>query len=293
MILTTPKVLIPVTVLVQTKNEAVGIRDCLKSLGDFDEVIVVDSNSVDETKSIARESGAAVVNFTWNGLYPKKKQWQLENLATKHPWVLFLDADESPSAALINELRLLGLSENTDFGAFDLRLDYAFAGRVLRHGHRVVKRALVHRNRVEFPVMNDLDASGMGELEGHYQPTVQGKVGRLNGHILHDDQDPVRTWFDRHNRYSDWEAHIRRTTGTKRDIASSRSRQGEIFDRLPLKPLVFFLYSYVLRRGFMDGRAGFDYAFALSAYYWQIGLKTRELDRANSHSTPERIGQTK
>jgi glycosyltransferase involved in cell wall biosynthesis len=271
---------LPISVLVQTKNEALGIKSCIEALGAFDEVIVVDSNSDDGTEAIAQRAGAEVVTFTWNGNYPKKKQWQLDNLVTKHSWLLFLDADETPSDALLNDLRLLDLSDQTAFGAYDIRLDYAFAGRVLRHGHRVVKRALVHRGRVAFPVMNDLDAPGMGELEGHYQPAVRGKIGVLDGRILHDDQDPVRTWFDRHNRYSDWEAHIRRVRGTQRDIASSRSRQGEVFDRLPFKPLVFFLYSYVIRRGFMDGRAGFDYAFALSSYYWQIGLKSRELLRA-------------
>jgi len=56
----------------------------------------------------------------------------------------------------------------------------------------------------------------------------------------------------------------------------SRSRQGKFFNRLPFKPIVFFIYSYFIRRGLLDGRAGFNYAVALSFYYWQISIKTSE-----------------
>ena len=270
---------IPVTVLVQTKNEAVGILHCLESLRGFDEVIVVDSNSTDATSAISREWGAEVVNFTWNGEYPKKKQWQLDNVATRNHWILFLDADETPDAALLDALRTLPASPTSaDPAAFNIRLDYVFAGKKLLHGHRVVKRALVRRNLVEFPVMPDLGAPGMGELEGHYQPNAHGEVASIAGRILHDDQDPVRTWFDRHNRYSDWEAYLRTDVTAKKVIAKARSRQGKLFDRVPFKPLIFFAYAYLLRGGLLDGRAGLDYAIALSTYYWQIGVKTRELE---------------
>ncbi|WP_354257092.1 glycosyltransferase family 2 protein [Arthrobacter sp. OAP107] len=272
---------LPITVLVQTKNEAVGISACLKGLQAFDEVIVVDSNSTDATVEIAQSLGFRVENFTWNGLYPKKKQWQLENLATRNDWILFIDADEVPTAELIAELhRQKNAMRDGRVSAFDIPLDYVFSGRVLRYGHRVVKRALVQRQKVHFPVIDDLDAPGMGELEGHYQPVTSGGAKQLRGAIRHDDKDPVRTWFDRHNRYSDWEAFLRTRPEVKDEAAKRRSRQGRIFDKVPFKPLAFFAYAYVARRGFLDGRPGLDYAIALSTYYWQIGLKVRELNRA-------------
>lgn len=271
--------LLPISVLVQTKNEEIGIATCLEGLSDFSEVIVVDSNSIDKTKDIVREFGHTVVNFTWNGAYPKKKQWQLDNVETKYRWILYMDADETPSEDLIGELRNIDFTKSNDMAAYEIPLEYVFSGRSLKYGHRVVKRALVHKDRVNFPVIKDLEAPGMGELEGHYQPTSHGRVGRLIGKILHDDKDPVRTWFDRHNRYSDWEAFLRVNSQTKKSIAMNRSRQGNVFDRVPFKPLAFFIYGYVIRQGFRDGHAGFDYAFALSTYYWQIGLKTAELRR--------------
>lgn len=267
--------LIPVTVLVQTKNEAVGIEACLRALSDFDEVIVVDSASTDETAAIARNLGATVVNFEWDGQYPKKKQWQLDNVATRNSWVLFLDADETPDSKLTASIRK-ALSRPAEHlpAAFDIRLQYYFSQQPLSHGHRVQKRALVDRQRVRFPVIDDLDAPGMGELEGHYQPIAQGPIEKLDGRLRHEDLDPVRTWFDRHNRYSDWEAYL--AVGRSSETDRYRSRQGRLFAAVPFKPLAFFGYSYLLRLGFLDGRAGFDYAFALAHYYWQIGLKTRE-----------------
>ena len=273
---------IPVTVLVQTKNEQTGISKCLEGLLDFDEVIVVDSESTDQTKEIANQMGIKTVNFVWNHKYPKKKQWQLDELETKHNWILFMDADEVPTPELINELQRTDFNGSTNTAAYDICLDYVFAGRKLKHGHRVVKRALVNRRRVEFPVINDLDAPGMGELEGHYQPVAHGLVVRTLGRILHDDQDPIRTWFDRHNRYSDWEAYLRTKSGLRKEAGLRRSTQGRLFDRTPFKPLVFFIYSYIAKQGIRDGRAGFDYAFALSSYYWQIELKVRERNQRSA-----------
>ncbi|MEV8239973.1 glycosyltransferase family 2 protein [Microbacterium testaceum] len=269
---------IPITVLVQTKNEEVGIAACLAGLTDFNEVIVVDSDSTDRTVEIARSYGVKVVGFTWNGRYPKKKQWQLSNVETKNPWIFFIDADEIPSEALKEELRKFDLPSNSA-AAVDIDLDYVFAGRTLRYGHRVTKRCVVHRDRVQFPEMDDLDAPGMGELEGHYQPRATGRVLKAHGRVTHNDLDPVSSWFARHNRYSDWEAHLRAKSQVRSDIAKLRTLKGRLFDRFPAKPLAFFIYSYVGRAGVLDGRAGFDYAFALASYYWQIGLKTRELLR--------------
>lgn len=269
---------LPITVLIQTKNEELSIGSCIDSLNDFDEIIVVDSDSTDKTTQIAKSHGASVVNFTWNGLYPKKKQWQINSLTTKHKWILFMDADESPTPELVIELRtFLNTAHKQNYVAADIKLNYVFTGRQLRYGHTVIKRVLLQRGLANFPVIDDLGAPGMGELEGHYQPVIDGNTAQLKGRILHNDIDPVRTWFDRHNKYSDWEAYLRSRPAIREETASRRSVQGRIFDAVPFKPLVFFVYSYGIRKGFLDGRAGFDYAIALSAYYWQIGVKVREI----------------
>jgi glycosyltransferase involved in cell wall biosynthesis len=280
---------LPITVIVPTKNEERAIAACLDSLVPyFEAVIVVDSNSQDATQAIAVRSGARVVNFAWNGLYPKKKQWCLDNLDIKSRWVLFVDADESPSAELLTELDELSATNYGGKQAFDAVFDYYWCGRLLRHGQKVRKRILLDRMACRFPALDDLDAPGMGEQEGHYQPTVEGVVGLLRSPMQHEDPDPLSDWFARHNRYSDWEAFLRLHPATRKGVRAARSRQGQVLERLPLKPLAVFLYNYVAKLGWRDGRAGFDFALALAFYQWQISVKVHE--SLAKRKTPARSG---
>lgn len=272
-----------ISVIVLTKDEEEGIGHTLNNLRDFADVVLIDSHSTDSTVEIAEKMGVRVVPFSWDGSYPKKKQWSLEHAGVANEWVLLLDADEYPSRELVEELRgMRELLASHRFAAFDIHLSYRFAGRILRHGHVVTKRSLLDAKSSEFPVMDDLDAPGIREVEGHYQPVAHGRVGRLRARIVHDDRDPVTSWFARHNRYSDWEAHLAQNQKLREEIASKRTLKGRIFDALPLKPVLFFLYAYFARMGFLDGRAGFDYATALTMYYWQIGVKSRELSAART-----------
>lgn len=268
---------IPLTVVILTKNEEAAISRCLESVNEADQVIVIDSNSTDKTVQLAQEKGASVINFLWNGQYPKKKQWALQNHEIRNDWVLFLDADEAASASLISEVtKLLANPHDIDFGAFVVELDYFFMGKLLRFGHKVKKRALLNRNCCSFPIIDDLHISNMWEVEGHYQPICGRKVGVLRGKISHLDPDPLFDYFSRHNRYSDWEAELRMNKGMQESVRNVRTSQGAFFDKLPGKPLLFFLYSYVFRSGWRDGRVGFNYALALSFYYWQISIKVLE-----------------
>lgn len=266
----------PVSVIVLTKNEELAIEACLASVTAsgtaFDEVFVVDSGSTDRTVELAEKLGATVVQFAWNGQYPKKKQWALERVPCRNDWVLMLDADEVVTPELAAEIA--GLDLDGPVAAYDVSLDYVFLGRRLRHGHKVTKRVLLRRDRNRFPVVDDLGATNMWEVEGHYQPVTDGAVGRLRSSLRHEDREPLFHYFERHNRYSDWEAHLAATE--RKDVARARSRQGQLFDRVPFKPLAFFVYSYLVRGGWRDGAAGFHYAVAHAFYFWQISVKRRE-----------------
>ncbi|WP_218129987.1 glycosyltransferase family 2 protein [Pseudonocardia oroxyli] len=266
--------------IILTKNEEAAIRDCIAAVPWAAEVFVVDSSSTDKTAQIARQMGATMVSFSWNGEYPKKKQWALDNVPAKHDWVLLLDADEVAQPELPRHLAEVidETSGGGPYGAADIEFDYEWQGRLLKHGHRVVKRSLVQRTRCRFPVVDDLSVASMWEVEGHYQPQTHLPVRRIPAGIIHRDPDPASQWFSRHNRYSDWEAHVV-TSGQRAEIAGARSRGGRLFARVPFKAVAFFLYSFVVQRGFLDGRAGFDYALAQSFYYWQIELKIREIQR--------------
>jgi glycosyltransferase involved in cell wall biosynthesis len=273
---TTP-FLLPITVIILTKNEELAIEACLKSVQDFQQIIVVDSGSTDGTNDLARSLGAQTVEFTWNGKYPKKKQWSLELSEIVNDWVLFLDADENVSSELFSEiLELLQDDRLEDFAAFEIPILYSFMGKFLKHGHKVKKIALVNRRHCSFPVVNDLHVTNMWEVEGHYQPTYRGRLGKLVSTLNHIDPDPLYDYFSRHNRYSDWEAELAKDSNLSNSVLNFRTRQGRIFNQLPFKPALFFLYSFVVRLGLLDGRAGFHYAVALSFYYWQISVKSWE-----------------
>lgn len=271
---------LPISIILFAKNEAETIGNTLSHLGDFEDVIVIDSLSEDGTADIARDAGARVIDFDWNGEYPKKKQWSLLHGNPKHRGVLLLDADEYPTPEMLVELReLLPELESGKYGAYEMHLRYRWEGKFLKHGHRVTKRSLIDIERAYFPEVDDLYAPGIREIELHFQPQTDAPIGMMRTRLVHDDRDPVTTWFARHNHYSDWEAHLQMHPDARRDLATKRTAKGEFWDRVPMKPAVFFAYSYFARAGFLDGRAGFDYAFGLSSYYWQIGVKVRELKR--------------
>ncbi|MNT30191.1 hypothetical protein D3C72_1659720 [compost metagenome] len=161
--------------------------------------------------------------------------------------------------------------------------DYVFCGKKLEHGHRVYKLALLARDRSRFLDYDDLDVANMWEVEGHYQPQVEGETFALRQRMVHNDHDSLYHYFDKHNRYSDWEANLR-TKGLMNDPREAnvggRALLKRIFQAMPFKAPISFLHSYVFRLGFLDGKAGYDYAVARAMYYWQIRIKTEEILKA-------------
>ncbi len=264
---------IDATVIILTKNEERHIARAVASVEEFRNILVVDSGSSDRTVDIASNSGARIVQFEWDGKYPKKKEWALEFVETD--WVFYLDADEFFDSDVVEDIRRVVLDPSAV--AFEVPLRYFWEGRELLHGHRVMKRIGMRRSRCYWPRPDDLGVKNMWEVEGHYQPQARsGKVVRGVNPMGHQDEDGLYDYFARHNRYSDWEAHMLHRG--ERVSGNSRSKLGKLAVNLPAKPLVFFVYSYLARRGFLDGKAGLNYALALSFYYWQIGMKVRELE---------------
>ena len=144
--------MIPVSVIVMTKNEEDNIPFSLPPLiQHFDQVFVVDSNSTDNTVQIARNAGATVVNFTWNGQYPKKKQWSINHLPLTHDWVFLCDADETITPNFIEECRNLDFSKDGYFVSSKM----IWNGRQLNHGVRNNKLCLFHKNKFHHPVVDD------------------------------------------------------------------------------------------------------------------------------------------
>lgn len=260
---------IPVSVLVMTRNEEKCIARCLTALRDFDEIVVVDSGSADATSALAADAGAQVVNFRWSGRYPKKRQWCLDNLSLRNGWILFVDADEIVTGELAQEIRGLG------FNAAGYFIDglYVMDGKVLRHGLRNRKIALLNRRMMEFPVVDDLDLPGMGEIEGHYQPVLKTgfegeRIGCLKEPLLHYAYEGG--WHERHERYAAWECGMNARNAWPADPVPSRQALKRLFRALPGRGVAAFLHSYALKGGFFEGKQGFRMARDRYRYYRMV-----------------------
>lgn len=286
--------LIPVSVIIMTKNEEKNIAKCIHSVRHFNEIFVVDSNSTDKTVEIAESLGAKVVNFTWDGKYPKKKQWSLENLPFSNDWVLYVDADEEVTPGLSDEIAAV-MEKTPAHNGYFVGYDYVFMNKVLKHGHQVHKLVLFNRHEGRFLDYDDLGAANMWEVEGHYQPQINGKVELLRHKMLHFDHDAIFDYFARHNRYSDWEATVRLKgllSNPQESQKASRALQKKVFNALPAKWAFAFLHSYFFKLGFLDGSAGFHFAFARAVYYWQVEIKMTELRRKSNQASVPFVQQT-
>lgn len=272
---------IPVSVIIITRNEAANLPRCLAALGDFDEVIVVDSQSTDGTASMAH------VQYQWNGAYPKKRQWCLDHIETRHDRIFFVDADEEITPELTDEIRALDWRCKGYF----VRGRYVLGGRALHFGLKNNKLALFDRTCFAFPVVNDLEASGMGEIEGHYQPLPKDaatRVGQLRAELLHYSGDDGANWQERHERYAAWEAWMLSHNAYPPEIGFGRSVAKYLFRHLPWRPVMAFVHSYILRGGFMDGVRGYHLARSRFRYYKMINgaLSGASTIPARRHAEP-------
>lgn len=276
---------IPISVIVTTKNEEVRIEACLKALvGAFDEVLVVDSCSSDATQEIARARGAMVQNYTWDGRYPKKRQWCLDALELKHDFVFFVDADEVVPLGLIDEIAALNLTSGTVAGYF-VRGSYVFEGRKLLHGLCNNKLALFDRRKIGFPVVDDLNIDGMGEIEGHYQPVLKAgfegdTLKQLKVPLIHEAYGDGDAWEARHLRYASWEAGMNARGAWPKDPDLARQMLKQFFRNMPFRGAAAFVHSYIFKFGFLDGPQGYRFARSRGRYYRMISDASKAMGRS-------------
>lgn len=265
-----------ISVLILTLNEQQDLPGCLDSVAWCDDVHVLDSLSHDATASVALARGARVQKRPFDD-YAAQRNFGLHSLPFKHAWVLVLDADERVPQRLRDEM--LVRVRDTVAVAFRIRRRDFLGNTWLKHSQlspwyiRLVRPKQVHYERKINEILKvDGPIAELAEPFDHY-PFSKG----------------MAHWLAKHNTYSSMEAeHIvqsrQRDTEfsvvqafVNRDFNERRYHQKELFYRLPGRPLLKFALVYLLRRGFLDGRAGFTYAALQSIYEYMIVLKTREL----------------
>ena len=173
----------PVSVILPVKNEAVNLPSCLDHLVWADEVFVVDSHSTDGTIEIAEKRGAKVVQFDFNGVYPKKKNWAIENLPFKNPWVLIVDADEHIPEELASEIT--AAIDRPEIDGYFLNRQFFFLGKWIKHcGYypswnlRLFRRERGRYERIEAPGADcgDNEVHEHVILDGHSRSTFENDM---------------------------------------------------------------------------------------------------------------------
>lgn len=273
---------VSVSVVVPIKNEAANLPRCLGAVQWADEIFVVDSQSTDGSIEIAQKHGARVEQFHFNGTWPKKKNWALENLPFRNEWVLLLDADEILPPEAEDEIAN-AVANAGELAGYWINRHFIFLGRRLRHAYYPNWNLRLFRHSLgRFEKLTDV-ATESGDNEVHEHVIVKGPVDRLRCEIAHDAFPSIDVFIEKHNRYSNWEARVAVDESLKRQnpqldagSVAHRRRLKEIAQHLPFRPLLRFLYIYIWQRGFLDGREGYYFARLHAVYEFLSVAKTYE-----------------
>lgn len=283
-----------ISALILTKNEQNDLPGCLESVSWCDDIHVLDSGSTDATCEVAKAHGAHVVIKTYpdstksfGGDEAAHRNWSLRNIPFKHPWVILVDADERVTVELAAAIQKSAAAPGNHV-AFQVQRRDFFMGTWLKHAQntpfylRLFRPDKMRYERLINPVS-----------------IPDGPVGRVDGYLDHYPfSKGVSHWIDRHNSYSSLEANqivgglvhaefSLRKAFTAPNFQERRFHQKEFFHRLPFRPLVKFMFLYVYKRGFLDGRAGMTYALLQAMYDYMIVVKVRELKLSRTRAGEE------
>lgn len=261
-----------ISVLILTLDEEVNIAACIEALPWREDVHVLDSGSTDRTREIARHLGAQVAERPFTN-YADQRNFGL-GLPFTHDWVVMIDADERVTPELAREIEQRVRTAEAAVAMFKVRRKDMFMGRWLRRSSgypswfpRVMRKGRVRVER---------------EINETY--VCDGVSTDLQEHLLHYPFNKgMDWWFERHGRYATAEARLllareRLAPGRLRDLLSSdalkrRAALKAVAYRLPARPFCMFLYLYVVRLGFLDGAAGYQFATMRMAYEVMIDAK--------------------
>lgn len=287
--------MIPLSVLVTTRNEEANIERCLRSVHGFaDQIFVLDSESTDRTVEIARRY-AEVHNLTCDHsrIIPWIFQWGLDNLALRNDWVLILEADQALTPALREEIAELLARPQVREDGFYVRRRQIFRGKPLRfggYGSKVLLK-LFRRSRSE-----------LDPVEQDTRVYVRGPVGRLRSPLeeWNVKEDSIQFYLQKHLRYAEAFAaeELKRRQGSlpwktmPRLFGTPDERilwMKDRYYRMPLfvRPALYFFYRYFILLGILDGRNGFIFHF-LQAFWFRLIVDVRLQELLKEEAAVER-----
>lgn len=269
----------PFSVLILTLNEEISLPRLLDRLhGVSDDIIVLDSFSDDATRDIARSRGCRVFERHFDN--ERSHRTYANSLPFRYPWVYNPDADELPDDQLLEEMQRAATAENPAV-AYEVRFRNYLDGIWIRRS-------------TDYPVWVVRffrPESLTFDREINLRYIINGPTERFTGHFDHYPfAKGIAWWISKHNTYSTNEARealkvlestsISAATArvfTARESKERRMALKELSFFLPFRGAFRFLYSYMLRFGFLDGRAGLKYCSLIAFYEFMISEKVREL----------------
>ncbi len=290
-----------VSIFIQTLNEQDNLPGLLDSLEGFDDVVVLDSLSTDDTRTIAEARGCRWYERPYDGRGPHQN-WAMEHVDFKHRWVFYLDADERMTPELRREIEAIALKWESGEWTRDNNPVAYYCGRKNFFRGRWIRHAMPPGNIMRFFQPPHIRF----ERLANPVPVIDGRVGYLKEHFLHYNfSKGLREWIERHNRYSSYEAAetvkalknnpVRPRNLLSKDRNTRRLELKNLSFRMPCRPLLKFVYMYLFARGFLDGRPGLTYCTLQAIYEYFIVLKAREirqpeLSRLDRGQTPPGAG---
>lgn len=260
-----------ISALILTFNEECNIRNCLESIRDLDDILVVDSGSTDQTCAYAKEYGARILTRPFDN-FANQRNFGLDEGNLKNDWVLHLDADEVTTKEFLDTI--MSLKPSSEIEGYRAPSKIIWNGHWLRYsGIYPTYQVGLARQRMRFRQV------GHGQREA----LSLEKIATLSEPYLHYNlSHGLAHWLRRHIVYAEAEAvqllseragkapYIRELIASNSTIRRRALKQ--FVNRLPiiLRPLLRFIHSYFIRRGFLDGRVGLQYALMLACYETMI-----------------------
>ncbi len=261
-----------ITTIILTYNEEKHLLRCIQSIEKISQkIIICDSYSSDNTKSIARKFNVDFIQRHWPGNQANQLNWVLDNIEIKTNWVFRIDADEYLSQELAREILYLNQSDKT-----------------ITH-YYIKRNAFFLNKRINYGGTNDVQVLRLwkkgtayceNRMMDEHMISLNGSAGHLKNELIDNNLQPLKWWIKKHKDYSKREVvsilnskfsfyqenyiseHLKNEPSKKRRLKS-------FYLKLPpiIRPTLLFLYRFIIKLGFLDGTVGFKKHFLQSFWY--------------------------
>tara|TARA_B100001063_G_scaffold246956_1_gene288806 strand:- start:3430 stop:4251 length:822 start_codon:yes stop_codon:yes gene_type:complete len=260
------KDIINLTVIIPTKNSESSLVMTLESVKHCKDVLVVDSNSTDDTKKIVDNYKRRYINFQWNNKYPKKRAWVLANIDIATDWILMLDSDEIVNKNFLEEFNEKVI--NSKHNAFWVEYHNYFLNKLLKYGIKQKKLSLMKKGMATY---EDFGESGWTkyDMEIHEHLVVNGSKGKMFYKLNHLQNESYEKMLNKHYEYAQWESNRYKSFNKNKSTTFREKIKYKLINKV-FFPHVYFLFQFIIFLGFLDGLAGYRYAIIKFSYFKRI-----------------------